>query len=217
MRAIVDNDILLKASLYDLLADVMNAVPNDGKVGILGAARFVVLRKIRKQIPQCLVSTVEARFCDFLAGNEELEPTEEEQELAASLEALAQKSSLNLDAGESQLVAILVLRGLPWLLTGDKRATTAIEKLHGREAGLSALTGKIVSLEQLIRKLLAATEMASIRSKICSMPDVDKTLTICFGCASAETSLAVVEEGLDSYIANLRSGAPRVLATQPCF
>jgi hypothetical protein len=210
MRAVVDNDILLKGSCYGLLGILTATPPADGPLGILGASRFVVPKKIRRTPLRRDPAIAEAHFAAFLAENEILEPSADEQHLAAALEAAAQQMGLNLDAGESQLVAILVSRQLAQLLTGDKRAVASIEILLDADARLSVVRGKIKCLEQVVWGALAIGDAKQIRCAICAEPSVDKALSICFCCGSPEADPI---EGLSSYIADLRTRAGRVLAT----
>ncbi len=212
MRAVADNDILLKGACYGLLPTLIATVSGDGPVGILGTSKFVVPKQITRARLCGDPVVANARFAVFLAANEVIEPSTAEQQLAAVLEAAAQEMALNLDAGESQLVAVLVSRCLPWLLTGDKRAIVSIEALLEREARLMAVAGKIRCLEQLVLDALK-TMGSAMRDAICAERFVDKTLSICFGCSSPDPGLAEALEGLTSYITDLRSKAVRVLAT----
>ena len=141
-----------------------------------------------------------------------IEPTTDEQKLATSLETSAQRLALSLDAGESQLAAILILRGAPYLVTGDKRAITALEQLIDIDQQCAALTGKVFCLEQVVLKLIVCVSVAAVRSAICSEPAVDKTMSICFGCYSSEVASSSVTAGLQSYVNDLKSGARRALA-----
>lgn len=214
MRAAADNDILLKGACYGLLPTLMGTISGEGPVGILGSSRFVVQKQIARARLRGDPAIASTHFATFLAANEVVEPSTSEQEMAALLEAAAQGLALNLDTGESQLVAILVSRCLPWLLTGDKRAITSIDVLLQRESRLFAVAGKIRCLEQLVLAALAAAGADQMRRTICGEPDVDKTLSICFSCSfSDQASGADASVGLASYIADLRSKAPRVLAT----
>jgi hypothetical protein len=212
MKAIVDNDILLKGTCYGLLAELMGAVPGEGTVGILGAARFVVLKQLRKKDLRGSAAAAQARFLAFLVENEVLEPSAEEQRLAAILEASAQSLAVNLDTGESQMVSILVLRTLPWLLTGDKRAIAALEQLLDAGTDLATIAGKVKCLEQLFRLVVTNLDIGFVRGAVCGEPSVDKTLSICFSCTSSGTDSRTVCEGLESYIRNIRASAGRVLA-----
>ena len=214
MKALIDNDILVKGACYRFLAELADRIPGDGHCGVLVAARFVVPHYIKRQKLRGDLAAAEMCFFSFLTCTEALEPSSDEQELAATLEANAQRLSLSLDAGESQLVSILVSRVLPWLATGDKRAIAALEKLLDDDAQLANLAGKIRCLEQLIKQMLLNGADSIIRNAICSEPTVDKTLTICFSCSSqGSTNAANIHQGLDSYIGAVRASAARVLAT----
>jgi hypothetical protein len=213
MKALIDNDILVKGACYRLLAEVANSIPGGGHCGVLGAAKFVVPHYIRRQKLAGDVAAAEMCFFSFLASSEALEPSPDERELAAALEANAQQLSLSLDPGESQLVSILVSRVLPWLATGDKRAIVALEKLVDTDARLAGLAGKIRCLEQLVQQMLTNGDCTIIRNAICSEAAVDKALTICFSCSSQDSPSGSIRQGLDSYIGAIRASAARVLAT----
>lgn len=213
MRAVADNDILLKGSCYGLLPVLLACVPGNGAVGILGASRFVVPKMIVRNQLQGNPATARARFAAFVTTNEIVEPSTDEQQMAALLEATAQQMALNLDAGESQLVAILVSRALPCMLTGDKRAIASLEILLDSDARLRVISGKIRCLEQLVVDALVTGNGDQIRRAICGEPAVDRTLSICFSCSSPELDSANALEGLASYITDLRARAVRVLST----
>lgn len=213
MKALVDNDILLKGSCYGLLTPLMEMIPGLGRFGILGAARFIVPKSIERKNLRRDCGLAQARFFSFLSDNDLLEPSFEEQRLAAIFEASAQRLLVNLDAGESQLAAILVSRMVPWLLTGDKRAIFALETLFDTHPMLGMIAGCVRCLEQLVQAALINGDGTDIRAKICAEPEVDKALNICFGCTSSVMDDRAISEGLDSYITYLRNSAPRVLAT----
>jgi hypothetical protein len=105
MKALVDNDILLKGACYRLLATLVAMKCGTDQVGYLGAARFVLSKKIRRATLRGDAVEAEAELLGFLAEHEAIETTAEEQALAALLEATAQSVPVNLDTGESQLLA----------------------------------------------------------------------------------------------------------------
>jgi hypothetical protein len=156
---------------------------------------------------------VEAELVNILAEHEAIETTAEEQVFAAALEATAQSLPINLDAGESQLLAVLVLRTRPSLLTGDKRALVAVERLLDAVAVLAEAAGKVTCLEQLVKHAVMDGDAARVQAAICGEPEVDRALSICFSCFSSDRSIVSVLDGLDSYISDLRQRAPRALAT----
>jgi hypothetical protein len=212
VRALLDNDILVKGSCYGLVSELAESVPGTAlQFGVLGAARYVVPDAIRRTPLTVRPDKPIAVFLEFLAEQQEVEPTAEERRLAATLEAHAQQLALSLDAGESQLAAILIGRGLPYLATGDKRAITSLEKLVDTDKEHAALSGKIICLEQLVGNLMRRLGVEGVREAICSEPQVDKTMTICFACHSDKVTEESVAAGMDSYVRDLRLVAVRTL------
>ena len=213
MDAIVDNDILFKVACFGLFDELIltNCQP-EGSVGILGAARYVVPKKIQKNVQATIATAAKAAFQTFVDVAEMIEPTEDEQVMAADFELAAQRAAVALDIGESQLCAVLIARVLPLLFTGDKRAICALENLLDTDARLNALAGKVKCLEQLVLQPLLADNYSRFRVAVCREPAVDKTLAICFSCKVEQATLEGTIEGLKSYIYDLRSQANRILA-----
>jgi len=213
MDALVDNDILFKVACFGLFDELIltNCQP-EGSVGILGAARYVVPKRIQKTVAATIAATAQASFQTLLDVAEIIEPTDEEQLMAADFELAAQRAGVALDSGESQLCAVLIVRVLPLLLTGDKRAICALEHLLDTDARLNALAGKVRCLEQLVLQSLSADNYSQFRIAVCQEPGVDKTMAICFSCRSEEATLDGITAGLKSYVNDLRSQANRILA-----
>jgi hypothetical protein len=213
MKALVDNDVLLKSGVYDLLEVLLTALPEIGEaVGVLGAARYVLSDALMRRRKTLAPDLILARLVTFIEANEILEPTREEQELAAEFESLAQMTGLALDTGESQLCAILIVRHVPLLITGDKRAIIALENLLNSHVSMAALIGRVRCFEQLIKLSLNAHSGPTIWTSICAHRDIDKALSICFSCASGNTDLDSVHMGLESYINALKAEAPQILS-----
>lgn len=213
MRALIDNDILFKGACYGLLTDLVSTVcPDDEVVGILGSAQFVVPKRIERGSLRRNPPLALEVFSLFLHRARALEPSEDEQRMAADLELTAQRLGISLDNGESQLCAILSLRLLPLLLTGDKRAIAAIERLLDVHPKLMHICGRVKCVEQLFALLLSRDGSGAARSAVCAEPEIDRALTICFGCHSNPVIEANYMEGLQSYINDLRVLAARVLA-----
>jgi hypothetical protein len=195
-----------------LLCDLLStgcSFTND--LGILGAAPFVVRKKIQKSAISKGTKAIN-ELNAFLATAVIVEPTDNEQAMAADFELEAQRAGVPLDTGESQLCAVLIVRTLPFLLTGDKRAIQAIEQLLDVDTRLRLVCGKVTSLEQIFLRALSEANQSAYRTAVCSEPNVDKTLTICFSCKSEHATPEGVREGLRSYINDLRSQSGQVLA-----
>jgi len=205
---LLDNDVVLKACSYRLHVELLDITTVGGTLPcILEVAQFTLRDLVKRSKKLNDKAAVGAALDIFLGAIERVEPTEAEVELAADFEQLAQELSLELDSGESQLFAILLCRECRALLTGDKRAIAALEKISPPEG-----YGRISCIEQLATSLVSALDYDVLRKKICSEPSTDKALSICFSCsadtASSENTLA----GLSSYINNIRHSAPNVLS-----
>lgn len=214
MKVVIDNDILFKGSCYGILDELVETVcSTTAAVGVLGSAKFVISPRFATSKLRQDGAAALARFSDFLGRAVALEPTVDELKMAADLELTAQKLGVNLDSGESQLCAVVVSRVLTFLLTGDKRAIAAMEKLIGADSRLSSICGKVRCLEQLVCDALRSGNHLTLRIAICSEADVDKALAICFSCTRDSAELQSVVDGLKSYIGSLRLNASHVLST----
>lgn len=206
----VDNDVLLKGSCFDLLKEIINAIPAEfHEIGVLQAAKFVIANKLRKaNLNDTLI-----KFEKIIQQVQCLEPSEDEAKFAAQLEYDALKAKLNVDSGESLLCAIVIMRAFTLMVTGDKRAIKSLELLVKTSSEAIKLAGKIVCLEQLILRITQKSDARIVKRAICGRPDIDKTLTICFSCASPEIGPESWLECLTSYIRDIRSSAPIILTT----
>ena len=213
MTALVDNDVIFKGACYGLIGELLGPVcGEDQPVGVLGAAKFVVSKKVAKTAINKSRDTVLHNLEQFLRRALAIEPTEAERTIAAELELAALNSGVSLDAGESQLCAVLIERAIPWLLTGDKRAIRAIEQLLNSYGRLIAASGKVKCLEQLaLAAIPDAAKASSFREKVCAEAHIDRTLAICFSCTLAGIK-GNYATGLESYIGHLRKQAERVLS-----
>ena len=211
----VDNDVLLKAACYGLTLRFW-AQPGDGsRIGVLGAARFVLRNVVARGSTVRDKAAASKALAEFFARATVLEPTDAELSAAAELEQLAQRAGLELDVGESQLAAMVAGRDIAMLDTGDKRAVRGFEALIGLSQTCAQLCTRVRCLEQLFLRVLdePTSEFDTIASAVCAEPDVDKAASTCFSCYSGGgAEQGAVRGALESYVASLRSEAPRVLA-----
>lgn len=207
-RVLVDNDVVLKISCYGLIDQALVATTVGGvPPAILGVGRFVIRSRLTKA--RGIADSGRARACfeHLLTTLNVVEPEDAELSLAAEFEAEASRRNLELDSGESQLLAVLVQRGCDLLLTGDKRAIAAIGAIAAETAA-----SRIACLEQLMCQLIEAAGVVAIRPRVCAEPKVDQAVTICFGCFRPDPPQDhEVIEGLASYIAHLDQAAAGVL------
>jgi hypothetical protein len=209
IAAVFDNDILLKGTRYLLLNDFpacLNSHCSD--VGVLGAAKYVVMNLLDRQVATHSKEEAMSHFNEFLEAANIMEPTDGEEELAAELEQESLERNLPFDVGESLLYAIAAHRSLEYLVTGDKRAVIALEKLSDK---YSALNGSVVCLEQLLATAVLIIGFDEVRSSVCNDVGADRTASICFSCTNAQATQEDCQEGLESYIGDLAKSCPTVL------
>lgn len=213
MKALVDNDIILKGACYGLLSELVEVIPASiGTVGVLGAARYVVKAALKHMNLVGDATIAQTRLTNFFRNTQVIEPTTEEEQFAAELEYQAQRASLSLDTGESQLSAVLISRRIPLMATGDKRAITALERLLDVNGRVAYLANRLLCLEQLLLRLLQSQGEEILRSTICTEPDVDLAISNSFSCSNPSVPQGDCETGLRSYVRHLRETAPRILA-----
>jgi hypothetical protein len=215
MDTVVDNDLILKSVCYGL-AEAFWPESDPKSIGVLGAARYVVRHEIDRAGLNRGAEAAHSDLSGLLARCEELEPTEEEIALAAEIELCGQQHGLALDNGESQLAAIVVARDLPLLETGDKRAIAGLEEARRHLEALDALRGRVRCLEQIARRATDAEEgFGWFSTGVCAESDVDRSLSICFGCfGDSPADRATAREALDQYIWEVRRSASDVLVDE---
>lgn len=207
----MDNDVLHKTTAYGLFANVLKTPQlQDETYGALGAAKYVVSKKLKKRPPSRGLDAALADLSEAFQKLKVIEPTQEEIATAAGIEYQAQHLDLALDTGESMLCAVLLVRGLNHVLTGDKRAIKALEILNTAE---NIFESKIICLEQIFLWLVSDQGIHQIRNAVCNDKAMDQALTSCFSCYSPEVPDDECVEGLRSYILDLKRSAPVVLVS----
>lgn len=216
VTSLMDNDVLHKTTSYGLLQSIVDeTVEIHEKYGVLGAAKHVVRRKLKKCPPSRGYERAIEEFNNTFSYIQEIEPTNSEVELAACLEYEAQRLNLELDAGESLLCAVFLSRELNHILTGDKRAIKAVEELITAGKISEKIASKLICLEQAFQWLLQKHGAEYIRTAVCSERNVDRAISNCFSCSSPEIPSESIGLGLESYIQSIRQAAPTALAPEP--
>ena len=204
-EALVDTDVLLKTVPYRLARNSLAHLASQGlRPRVLGAARFMLADHVRRgrRIHDVQSAADELSLVEPML--DDIEPTAEETALAAEFEALAAATGVAIDGGESQLLAMLLTSGTRLLVTGDKRAVTAIGSV------MSIIPkGRIACLEQLLGSLIDALGAQAVRTAICREPLVDTALATACCCSSRAD--ADPWPGFVSYVDDLRRKAPALL------
>jgi hypothetical protein len=208
---LVDNDVLLKASCYDLAADFRDVLAGkDRSVAGLALAKFVLKRKIEKSGRIADRRKAGEALGALLASIEALEPDDAELKLAAQYEEQALSAGYAFDSGESQLLAVLVNRTAKALVTGDKRAVVAAWQLARDREIVPLLAGRFACFEQVMLDICAKKRGLAVATSVCAEAGVDKAMSICFGCSSTFDEQNM-RDGLSSYIGHLRGNSGELL------
>ena len=203
--ALVDNDVVLKLCRYKCHRDFA-ATLGGWSAAILSVTRFALRDRVRKTSNVANPKQLAAAMEEAIGTYQLLQPSDVEIALAADLEEEATRRGLELDAGESQLLAVLLTRTAPLLLTGDKRAVVAIHGLGATDAA-----GRVGCLEQVIGSLLTVTGVPALREGICCDPGADRAITASFACSAPCVTEDDIRVGLRSYIAHLRAASGGIL------
>jgi hypothetical protein len=120
-----------------------------------------------------------------------------------------------IDPGEALLFATLRAHQKTLLITGDKRAVTAIKGVGDSDVTAS-FSGRVVIVEQILLALLKAKGIDWLRNHVCPYRTLDKAIGIVMGsnCTAPEES---VEMGLRSYITDIGSSTGELLCSTPPF
>lgn len=209
---LMDNDVILKTCCYGIVDEVLGCVAGQTRtVHVLGVVRYVLGRAISKRKNITDGETASARLADLLGRVSLLEPSREELLLAAEFETAAQSLGVELDGGESQLLSVLVTRSAAVLLTGDKRAIRAIEPVVHAVGYDRQAERRVACLEQMIMAIVGRHGAEAIHQRVCREAGIDKSLAVCFACASGRCDPQSILEGLTSYVRALRRDAPAAL------
>jgi len=196
--ALVDNDVIIKIACYHL-DDWFTEAFAGAPALMLKIGSYTARDRVKRSKSIIQKEAAEASLSCLLDKIDKVDPTEEEIELALQMEEAAAELNVEFDTGESQLLAILLIRGGALLLTGDKRAVIAISALE-----ISGAQNRTACLEQLTMHALHAVGAPKLRHAVCSEPKVDKALTNCFGCNAQDVAAEEISSGLISYISDLR-------------
>ncbi|WP_192249527.1 hypothetical protein [Mesorhizobium silamurunense] len=202
----LDNDVVLKTCSYGAGAELVElSTTGNLAPAILALARFTLRSRVERSRVLVDAQNASAQLDAILAQLRFLEPTPEEVEIAADFEAAATKANLSFDAGESQLVAMLMARGGVALVSGDKRAAKAMSVV------VPELERRLVCLEQVLHSIIARFGLEPLRSSVCREKSSDRAVTNCFQCSSQQVEAPSVLQALESYLRSLRSETGRLL------
>lgn len=196
LKALVDNDIVEKLSRWEAADYMGRALDVDqSNIGYLETLRFVVGKRIERN-GSCRAKQQLLAFLDEASA---IDATDQEVALAAEIEEVAVKCELDMDTGESLLISVALVRGVAKLATGDKRAVCSCSPLARTVEDIVRLKGALISLEQILARLLAHIDSEDLRSRVCGAP-CDRTASIAFGCSAVSAAKGeAILSALESY------------------
>lgn len=114
-----------------------------------------------------------------------------------------------IDPGEAVLIAIAYKVEDALLATGDKNAIQSLHTVYAT-GEYTNLQGRVVCLEQLLKCCLDHLGLADLQEKVKPALDLDKAIKNIFG-GRCDAPLESVQNGLNSYIDNLRASSGELL------
>lgn len=200
MFCLADNDIILKLTVCDLFDDALAALHVErAEVHVLPSARFVLAKVVEKKYGATEGAVVLARLADIFGGVQLLPSG------GPSEETLIFEDTFGIHTGESTLFSFTATLKEEFLLaTGDKQSLRALAQSPECERAVRRLAGRVICLEQIVKRCIAHRGFDHVRDKIAPVRhDLDKSVHFAFG-YSLLAGEASVAEGLDSAINELR-------------
>jgi hypothetical protein len=207
MNCLLDNDLIRKLAICDLLDESLKALhSSDAEAHVLPTARYVLLKPIKKpekakeRLGDALFERLDAFFKRVRSLDQQPSATEQ----------LAFDDVVGIDPGEAVLFSATDRFQDFLLATGDKNSLRALVSTPACDAICRRLNGKVVCFEQVILRIIDGIGFDAARAKIVPGADCDIALRAVFG-SGLEATESNVRAGLDSYIADLRKATASLL------
>lgn len=192
-RLLVDNDVLIKLSHWGLLDHLPACFDLDWQH--LSALTSLKFRAQRGDTKLFRTPAVAARLAEQLEHTAEIPAGD-----AADLSKL--QGIIDLDAGEVELVAACLSDPDALLISGDKRALSALA--NACPPGVAArLSGRVICLEQLLTLIARKTSAGFVIDGVLKHRELDSALRSVVGPTGC--SEATFLEGMASYVSHLRA------------
>lgn len=211
----VDTDVVLKIAAYRMASEFVDAIAGKGPPSILGLTHIIAgkqLMRRRKRLHDVERAVAELDALLGICGR--LEPADDEIRIAAEFAAMAQDRGLPLDPGEAQLAAIAANRALPLMVTGDKRAISALSQLMEGTPIREAFVGRLACFEQIMSAIAGIIGEVAVRELVCSEPEIDGAMSLACSCDRAVWDPAQLREACSSFIGAVRAEVGDLLARE---
>lgn len=199
----MDNDIISKLAACDLFLEALSSLKlEESDLRVLSTAQYVFRGRNFKKYPDNIRNYAIKIAEKYTKVNQE----------CVNIEIIDDLQKIEgIDPGESLLTAAAFNEESFYLTTGDKRYITALGKATHIEAIQLKLSGRVICLEQVIRRIICSQGFENTLTKVLPARQYDKSLNAIFGSGEKCTQDNVVMS-LDAYIEDLRNKSGGLLA-----
>lgn len=179
VRLLVDNDVVVKLAQLDCYSDTLRAIGCPAtEVGSLGfMLRYMGKASAESRLRLAKDPAAADRLALILPKIVEIEPTQDQKQLAAKILKQALLADLDLDPGEVGLMAVGVDLPGADLATGDKKALLSMPAVAKLEQRLLQLRERLICFEQLMGRLCHMFGIKRVRKAVTTFPTADTTLS----------------------------------------
>lgn len=200
---LIDNDIAVKISQYDLVGEFFHSRPSDNYVLPTLKFRFQ-LQDSEKAVKKLKTEYAFYNLMAFVASCQELSEEAPEGTYAQLLK------NPSIDIGEALLFSIGANEPDSLTFTGDKRSIEAIHNDPSLAQIKTLLTGKIKCLEQVVAEIII-NDQTVVFKKLYGH-SWDTTIRIVSNSSDVDQCL----DGLKNYYNHLNTSCGNILAPFPC-
>ena len=204
MIGFLDNDIILKLCVLDLLDEAIVAL-NLKYCDMHVMSTAIYFLRSNRSSPKEGRERAIAFVKDCQKASAE---NSNELELLQTIDGI--------DIGEATLLAATQNLSTFVFMTGDKKCIASLGNASEIETTYQRLQGRVICLEQVILLLIQRLGFEMVKSRVLPTIDYDKSLKTCFGSGNLAIETNVVMT-LENYIKDLRQKAPGLLADMSQF
>lgn len=196
MRLLLDADAASKLAHWGLLEEL------PGLFSINWDA-VATLESVKHRARSVKKGTRDKLFCSPTVAAEALVYLEKMADLPTpSAKHVAMLENVpRIDGGEVILLAVAAVHQDTYVITGDKKAMSALGKFV-RNPRIQDFDGRCICLEFILLQFLNKHGVEWLRKKICPFKELDKSIGAAMG-SNCDAPEAHVKEGLQSYLADL--------------
>lgn len=172
----IDNDIVIKLAQMDVYRDglsVIGVAPTQaGSTETMLKYLTAAAHGTKLRLPAVEQDRLKATVPTIT----DLAMTEAESKIAVAMMKAILQADLDLDEGETALMAIATQRDGLEVATGDKKALRDLPSLAKAYPGLNVLKGRFICLEQIFRRICQIHGFRRVREAVLTATHADTTI-----------------------------------------